>query len=354
MSSSNPSKQEKIRQFNPDGVGSTTSGIFGLPFEPEEADVVIIPVPWDVTVSNLEGTCKGPENVFEQSSQIDLFDEFVADPWKAGIAMLPIPDKYVKLNSQLRPKALQCIQWLEEQSGDSTGQSLHKLQQDVNEGCAKLEQWVFETATGLLQQNKLAVVLGGDHSSPLGLMRALSHRYEDFGVLHIDAHADLRPAYEGFVHSHASIMYNAMALPQISKFVQVGLRDYCSQEQQLMANNPQRFSPYFARQLHQRLFEGQTWKQICLEMIAQLPQNVYISFDIDGLDPAWCPSTGTPVPGGLSYNQVLYLFELLSLSGKTIVGFDLVETGPDTLDGIISCRILYRTLAMMLKTQNRI
>lgn len=348
------SKAQKIAQFDPDGVGDTGGNIFGLPFTIQESDVVIIPVPWDVTVSNFEGTSRGPENILQQSFQIDLYDETVQDPWKAGIAMEPIDEKVLQKNHELREKARAWIRHLEEPN--QPDQSLHfeSAIREINQSCQQLCQQVREKCLAYLSQNKLPVILGGDHSTPLGLMQALAQVHDEFGVLHIDAHADLRPAYEGFDHSHASVMYNASQLSRISSFVQVGLRDMCGQEAQMIENDNRRFHAFFARDLHTRLFRGQSWAEVCHDIVGKLPSKVYISFDIDGLDPAYCASTGTPVPGGLSYDQALFLIEQVVKSGKQIIGFDLVETGPDAMDGIIACRLLYKTIAQMLLSNQRI
>ena len=354
MNENPESKAEKIRKFDSDGVGNTNANIFGLPFAVEDADVVILPVPWDVTVSNMAGTSGGPENIFRQSSQIDLYDEFVAEPWKAGIAMEKISGRMIRRNNSLRPMAEKYIHWLEQDESKEDHPEFNEIREEINRACEELCEQIKSRSLSYLEQNKLPVILGGDHSTPLGLIMALSEKQKDFGLLQIDAHADLRPAYEGFTHSHASIMYNAMQLPQISRFVQVGLRDFCSQELQVIKENPQRMKAFFARDIHRRLFEGDNWKNICEDIIRELPDKVYISFDIDGLEPAGCPGTGTPVPGGLSYNQVLYLFEQIALSGKTIIGFDLVETGTGQLDGIIACRILYKTIAVMLKSNGKV
>ncbi len=378
MAAHSSGKEEKIRNFDPDGPGNTEAGIFGLPFTIQESDVVIIPVPWEVTVSNFEGTSQGPANILDASRQIDLFDDLqrgldnltnaqtkhppaqweqkqnLSDPWKAGIAMEEIPGDVLQKNNQLRPLALEYIMGRESRSRYKKISHPETIKNKINEACQQLTSDIQEKCAAYLQQNKLPVILGGDHSTPLGLMRALTRQFNNFGVLQIDAHADLRPAYEGFTYSHASIMYNAMAIEQISKFVQVGLRDICSGEYELIRNNPKRMTPYFAREIHNRGFAGECWQSICREIVNQLPELVYISFDIDGLDPAYCPSTGTPVPGGLSYNGVLYLLEELVRSGRKIIAFDLVETGPQTLDAIVACRLLYKISALMLHSNHKI
>jgi len=350
----NKSKEEKIATFNANWVGNISGNIFGLPFTTEESEVVIIPVPWDVTVSSADGTWKGPENVLQHSPQIDLFDEAVSAPWKAGISMEPIFDEQVKLNKKLRSKASAYIGWLEKNPDTPPPPKMRRIIEKINYESENLCNEIKDKATGYLKQNKLLVLLGGDHSTPLGYLKALAEKHASFGLLQIDAHADLRPKFMGFTHSHASIMYNASSIENIENFVQVGIRDLCEQEVQFINDRPMRFHPFYARDIHYRRLEGETWRSICDDVISKLPQKVYISFDIDGLDPWHCPGTGTPVPGGLQYWEVLYLFERLVDSQRTIIGFDLVETGPGKPDGIVSCRLLYKTIALMLKSQGRI
>ncbi|MFW5706715.1 MAG: agmatinase family protein [Bacteroidota bacterium] len=346
----NKSRDQKIAGFNPDGVGNVNNNIFGLPFTPAESTVVIIPVPWDVTVSNAEGTSQGPANILEQSPQIDLYDERVKEPWKAGIAMDTIVPELQMKNEQLRKKATEYIQMLESNPSAKQQHHYRQILEEVNRECSQLCSDVRTRSLELLQQQKLPVIIGGDHSTPLGLIQALAEKNETFGILQIDAHADLRNAYMGFEHSHASIMFNASQLKAVSRVVQVGLRDISAGEAAIIHADPEKFHAFFARNLSRQLYTGTSWAKICSQIIDALPQKVYLSFDIDGLDPSQCTSTGTPVPGGLNYNQVLFLFEELVNSGRTIIGFDLAETGPAPNDGITACRILYKTIALMLQS----
>ncbi|MFP4288780.1 MAG: agmatinase family protein [Bacteroidales bacterium] len=344
-------REEKIQNFNPDGVGNTSANIFGLPFSVEESEVVVIPVPWDVTVSSGEGTSAGPMNVFKQSFQIDLFDERVTDPWKCGIAMETFPEELLKLNNKLREQSRKYIDFLEKNGGKTgNNQLMIQIRNMVNDAGSILCEQVKNRCRETIDQQQLPVILGGDHSTPLGLIYALGEKYADFGILQIDAHADLREAYEGFTHSHASVMFNALKKNQISKLVPVGLRDISPAEYQVIQENKEKIVPFFARDIHRQIFQGETWQSICENIIQPLPQNVYISFDVDGLNPSEALSTGTPVPGGLSFDKVLYLFEMLVLSGRRIIAFDLVETGAHKADGIVSCRLLYKTIALMLKS----
>jgi agmatinase len=178
-------------------------------------------------------------------------------------------------------------------------------------------------------------------------MQALAAHYPEYGVLHIDAHADLRDAYEGFQYSHASIMFNALQIPQISKLVQVGIRDFCHDEVTLVQQSEGRISSYYDPMLKQKLYAGISWLELCKQMVAELPQHVYISFDVDGLDPKLCPTTGTPVPGGLELEQAFCLFREVVNSGRQIIGFDVCEVGNDEWDGNVGARVVYKLFNLM-------
>ena len=225
--------------------------------------------------------------------------------------------------------------------------------QGVNEHVARLAQ-------EHLQHGRLVGVVGGDHSCPLGLIKALGEHHADgFGILHVDAHYDLRRAYEGFTYSHASIMYNVMeTVPAVRSLVQIGIRDYSAEEHAYAKRLAHRGAQFPASGLFRMKAEGGSWASITRAIIAELPQKVYISFDIDGLDPALCPSTGTPVPGGLSYEEAVFLLEQLAASGRTIIGFDLCEVAPgadgDEWDANVGARMLYKLCGATLFSNRKI
>ena len=226
-----------------------------------------------------------------------------------------------------------------------------KSLKEINEGSANLNKWVYEQTISLLHDNKLVVLLGGDHSVPFGYMKAIAEKYGEFGVLQIDAHCDLRKCYENFDHSHASIMYNALnEIPQITKLVQVGIRDYSEEEFEFIRDSNQRVVVYYDRDIKEKLFEGHTWQSIVDEIVNQLPANVYISFDVDGLDPKLCPHTGTPVYGGFEIEQVIYLIKKMIKSGRKFIGFDLDEIaiGESNFDANVGARILWKLCNMLV------
>lgn len=330
--------------FNPNDIGVANGNFFGLPSSVEESDTVIISVPWDATVSYGTGTSDGPRSIMEASLQVDLFDEKIPEAWNIKAAALPEDEEICERNGKARKSVETIISHLEQGIRDRKDEALVK---EVNDSSAWLNAKVKESALKILSQGKMAAVVGGEHSVPYGLIEALGECYEEFGILHLDAHSDTREAYEGFEYSHASIMYNSLKnVPSLSRLVQVGVRDYCSDEHRLMTTSG-KIVPFTDFAIKDALFSGKSWKSICGEIIEALPENVYISFDIDALSPENCPNTGTPVPGGLSFAQADYLLYLLSLSGKRIIGFDLCEVAPgaeDEWDANVGSRILFKLL----------
>lgn len=337
-------REEVIKQFDPNGVGALGS-LFGLPFSAEQSAIVLIPVPWEVTVSYGSGTAQGPEAILQASPQLDLCQTDIPNAWQMGIGMLPIPQHLEEQSQSLRQHATLYIEALENQNIAQQPQEVQQVPARVNEASAAMCNWVEEQASTLLRQGKIPGVLGGDHSSPLGLLRALtSHYKEGFGILQIDAHADLRIAYEGFTYSHASIMYNALQLEGVRKLVQVGIRDICGEEIDVARKNKNRVSIFYDRALKHEQYRGKSWQQLVQEIIAPLPDKVYISFDIDGLDPKLCPATGTPVPGGFEYEEAMFLLQAVVESSRTVIGFDLCEVAPGESEwnGNVGARVLYR------------
>lgn len=345
-------KEEFIHSFDPNGTG-IAGNLFGLPFTPDASELVLVPVPWEVTVSYHAGTAQGPQAILDASSQVDLFVKDIPDAWKLGASMLPMANNIQEESKKLRSLAAQHIQAVE--SG-KTVDADDPLLVSINEACENLNIYVKATTQRWLKEGKLVGLVGGDHSTPLGFLRTLSERYDRFGILQIDAHADLRKAYEGFTYSHASIMYNALKIPAVSRLVQLGIRDFCEEEMEVIRRSMGRVVTFFDDDLKSWEYQGNTWDEICEEIIKPLPDLVYISFDIDGLDPKLSPSTGTPVPGGLSFPQVVYLLRKLVLANKKIIGFDLCEVAPGTTDwdASVGARVLWQLCNWMAVSNKKL
>lgn len=336
----------------------SSNGIYGLPFKEAESKVIYHPINWDVTTSYQAGTSKGPKAILKASEQIDFFDLDYVDAYTAGLFMKKESAKINKLNKEGRLLAKKIID-----SDDVTVSKSKTLQatlKKVNEISNLLNEEVYQETKKVLDQNKISVVVGGDHSTPFGAIKAHAEKFKGMGVLHFDAHSDTRKAYMGFEHSHASIMYNVMEkIPGVSKLVQVGIRDFCEQEY-LYTKNNKKIDVYFDKELSDRKMKGETYQKIAKEIVSKLPNKVYISVDIDGLDPRFCPNTGTPVPGGLEYHELVYIIDELVRSKKTIVGFDLVEVAPsptnknDEWDANVGMRLLYKMTSQTLASQGLI
>jgi agmatinase len=341
-------------EFNPNDIGNTNLNIFGLPFTEKDAQLILLPVPWDTTVSYNRGTAASPDAIFEASFQVDLFDPFLKDAWKKGIAMAD-PDKdLIAQNKALTVLSSKIIDHLSKGGDILKSPTMKKTLNKVNSGCKLMVDRVKQLSETFIDDNKFVAVIGGDHSVPLGLMQALAGKHSTFGILHIDAHADLRNAYEGFEYSHASIMHHAIKIKNVKKLVQVGIRDFCEEEVETINASNGRIKTFFDRDMQYLQFNGVKWDTICNDIINELPEKVYISFDIDGLTPDLCPNTGTPVPGGLQYYQTIYLLEKLVLAKKKIIGFDLCEVSPGTTewDTNVGARILFKLANCLARSNN--
>jgi len=331
--------------FDPNAAASEDSGIFGLPFEEHEARIVFLPVPWEVTTSYGGGTSSGPEAILNASHQVDLYDLDVVKPYEAGFFM-----------REARPEV---AQWNEEGKQLASGEDRGANAARINELSSRLNELVYADTRELLQKQKIVGLVGGDHSTPFGSIRAHAEHFSDFGVLHFDAHSDTRIAYEGFADSHASIMYNVLTrLPQVKKLVQVGIRDVCEQEIDFCQSQGERVRVFFDRDLATSRLRGESFSGLAAQIVESLPKNVYVSFDIDGLDPRYCPHTGTPVPGGLDFSEAVFILKTLVESGRTIVGFDLNEVAPgpegsdlEEWDANCGARLLYKLAGFTLASQ---
>jgi agmatinase len=325
--------------FDPNGVGVNNGNVFGFPYSIEDAEIVLIPVPWDATASFGKGTSNGPQQVLDASPQLDFFHPKFADAWKTRIAMLPISQEWKTKNDEWCEKAMEYIAFLEEGGNLTDKPEYQRFLAEIGEVQRQLADEISAQATRFREQGKLVGLLGGEHSTPLGLIESLAAE-GPLGILQLDAHADLRDAYEGFQQSHASIMFNALKVKNVTKLVQVGIRDVAQSEIDLIESD-ERIATFFDWEIKDSQFGGKTWAAQVREIIAELPERVYVSFDIDALKPYLCPNTGTPVPGGFELEELTYLLFELAQSGKKIVGFDLNEVGDDEWDANVGARALW-------------
>jgi agmatinase len=342
--------------FDPNAPARPESGIFGLPFGESDSRLVLVPVPWEATTSYGGGTSEGPRAILKASHQVDLFDLDVLRPFERGLCLLPERPSWRALGAEAKQLARRVI---EHAGVVSEGDDLARVTARVNALGERLNDEVYDETRRLLAAGKIVGVVGGDHSTPLGAIRAAAETHRNMGVLQIDAHADLRCAYEGFTYSHASIMHNVLErIGLVKKLVQVGIRDVCDEEMAFTAAQGERLSVFYDRSLGVMRCEGVPFADTARRIVEALPQNVWITFDVDGLDPRYCPHTGTPVPGGLDFAEANYLLRTLVQSGRAIVGFDLCEVAPDTRpdardewDANVGARLLYKLCAWTLASR---
>lgn len=339
-----------MEKFNPSAAGVSNGNYFGFPYSTDESNIVIVSVPWDATTSYKPGTSKAPQAIIDASVQLDFFDFDVENAWEIGHATHPIDAGIIAKNVATRFDAEIVINH-QESGGSECDVVIADNIKSVNKASEELNDYVYQTTKQYLNQNKLVALVGGEHSIPYGYVKALSEIYSDFGVLHIDAHADLRNSFEGFKYSHASIMHNIISIDQVSKLTQVAIRDLSKEEFEL-AKGDSKIEMFTDNDIKARLFNNQSWDSVCDMIVETLPQKVYLSFDIDGLSPDNCPNTGTPVPGGISFDQALYLIKKLANSNRQIIGFDICEVGPSESewDQNVGARLLYKICNLMYKT----
>ncbi len=325
--------------FDPEGTFTKDSSVFGMP-KNIPVKLKLLPVAWEPTASFKKGTANGPSAIFKATKQMDLFHPYFKKIYEHGISWSSdLVKKTLKLSEDTSPVAEKIISAIEAGNSPST-----KDLDFVNKKSNKLNELIYNNA---IDSKETIGLVGGDHSSPFGLIKALSEKYKgDFSIVHIDAHFDFRKEYQGFKHSHGSIMHNVKTkIDNPPRIYQLGIRDFCESEYEFAIKNS---TFLLDQELYSKLLNGKSFNTCLDELFNNLEEKIYISFDIDGMSPEFCPNTGTPVPGGISYNQAVYLIQYLHKKGHTLIGFDLVEVSPkknsmfgEGLDEIIGARILY-------------
>ena len=344
--------------FDPNAAALPGSGIYSLLATPEESAVHVLAVPFDATASYRQGAWRGPGAIVRASRQVDLFDAFAGRPYESGIALLESDGRIERLQREAARLARGVIDAGGQVAGDP---ALERALRRVNAIGDEVNAIVLEASRAILAAGKLPALVGGDHSTPFGAIEACAELHPGLGVLHFDAHADLRESYEGFEWSHASIMDNVTRrIAGVGKLIQVGIRDFCEAEVERIRGSGGRIVTVFDRDLARARWLDRNLGDVIQRTLAQLPEHVYVSFDIDGLDPALCPNTGTPVPGGLSWDEAGLWLEALARSGRRVVGLDLNEVNPgsasddeDSWDAMVGARLLYRMIGVALMTRAR-
>lgn len=340
------------RSYNPNAVAEKGQ-LFGLPFSYDNATHIVMPIPWDATASFGTGSAANAKAILMASAQIDLGHPFLSEYWRAGVHMASPDPEIARLNEKAGPLAAEVFRCLESGSPAPRDalQELNRLSQTVQDR-------IYTQCRAVLSAGKTLCTLGGEHSISAAAFAAAADHHSsadhavDIGLLVIDAHHDFRHNYAGMTHSHASVMRRILDThANVSACSQVGIRDYCQEELDYAKSQPGRVFTHTDYDIYRVLDSGQSWASYCDAILAQLPDNIYLSVDIDGLMPDLCPNTGTPVPGGLTFNQVLTLCHRIHKSKKTIIGMDLVEVAcasneGDCINANVAARVLYTMLGL--------
>ena len=342
------------KKFNHNKAVMANGNIFGFPGNEKDADIVIIPIPWDATVSIRKGSHLAPQAILNASTQLEFFHHDVENAFDINVFMTEVSSEWKKINNRCSEKSSEYIRYFEEEGQEKAESYFKKEIENINYTQSILAQNLKERCHSLIKENKIMGVLGGDHSVALGSIQAINDEYDDFGILQIDAHADLKKNYFGFEQSRNSIMRNVLnTCPNMSKLIQIGVREL-SEEEFTFSKEESRISTYYDWDVKKELLNGKTWLEIVKNIIREMPNNIYVSFDIDGLKPYLCPNTSTPKDGGFELNEIQFLLKELVNAGKKIVGFDLCEVSPNVdndIDAYIGAKALWELICYTEKSR---
>jgi agmatinase len=298
-------------------------------------NVQVYSVPLSLSTTFRHTTHAAPHAIQSMMHQLDPSQPYGLP--SVELNWLPIQPKIQTLQTNYQSVSKDIIKSFNTNKPFTTEQQV--TLQSMNKETATCYQTIEDDCTAALKKGPL-ILCGGEHGSGLGYIKALSKQGKPFGILQIDAHMDCRTHYAGYTFSHASaITHYSKSTTHVT---QVGIRDYTEEEQVFQNKSKTTYNVFYDDQLHADLFNGTTWHAICEKIIKSLPEHVVISLDIDGLCPSYCPDTGTPVPGGLSYNQCCYLLSMVAQQ-RQIIGAELVEVGQginEDTNAIVGARLL--------------
>ena len=326
---------------------------FGATTSPSDADVVIVSAPWSVTSDYGRGATYTPDAIIDSSLGKELYDAPTGLSIEGRIATAEIDYNIQESSEMLGRDAERIVRHHSDRESRVSDYIARKIE-NVNEGFAEMHLSIYKQVKQWAEQGKRIAVVGGDHSVAFGAVKALAEVNEGLGVLFVDAHADYSSDDEIFNYSHRSIARNIVEeIDGVAKMVQVGVRDVDRAEVEALAACD-KVELFYAESLAARRFEGCSWGDICREVVDKLPHKVYISFDVDALKIEFCNNTNAPTPGGMTFDEALYLVNMVVASGREIVGFDISEVVSsinDKMDAIVGARLLAKLSVAMLRNK---
>lgn len=347
-------KDNMLDHMDPD-----TGDYFGVPCMPEQAQLVLISVPWDATAPAGALSSYAPDAIIEVSERMDPYDPISPDEWKKGFATADVDYTLQERSQQLRSDVEKLRSYAVSGGGimkPLADDYYSRRQRRVEDGCRDMVAAVRREAGAWLRQGKVVGLVGGDHSTPQGLIEALAEREEGLGILHMDARCRLKARSEGFEYSCESLMYNVLkGVPGVRRVVQVAQRDFSATEHRV-ARESDRIVLYDTDRIASMRFGGASWRDVCDAIVAELPQTVYVDFDISVLSIENCPHSPYAAPGGMRFDEALYMVNRVVESGRRIAGFDVAGVVPkveDYVDAEVAARMLYRLCGMALRSQKR-
>ena len=323
---------------------------FGEKTLPADADLVIVSAPWSVTSDFGRGATYTPDAVIDASADSNLYDVATGFSAEGRVATVEIDYNIQEQSEHLGRDAERIADKVFDGEESLSEYAIRKLKH-IKAGFDEMHASIYEQTKHWVSQGKAVAVIGGDHSVSFGAIKAVAEQHNDLGVLFIDAHADFARNSELFPYSHRSIARNIVEeIESVAHLVEVGVRDIDKSELEMLLSND-KVDLFLAEQVAERRFEGESWGKLCREMVEKLPQKVYVSLDIDALKIEFCTHTNTPVPGGMTFDEVVYLVNCIVKSGRKIVGFDITEVVSnmdDKMDAIVAVRLLTKMIVATL------
>ena len=317
---------------------------------PADADLVIVSAPWSVTSDYGHGATYTPDAVIDASTYGNLYDVESGFSAEGRVATAVIDYNIQELSEHLGRDAERSANRSFDGATPVAEHATRKVKH-INEGFAEMHDSIYKQTKHWVSQGKRVAVVGGDHSVSFGAVKAVAEHYKELGVLFIDAHADYAHEDETFAYSHRTVARNIVEeIPSVSRLVEVGVRDIDKSEMDMLVAND-KIELFLAERVAAKRFEGECWGNLCREMVDKLPQKVYVSLDIDALKVEFCTHTNSPVPGGMTFDEVVYLVNCVVKSGREIVGFDITEVVSnidDKMDAIVAVRLLTKMIVATL------